>query len=202
MTHPRAHTVNRGALVGLNPARCPMARGVRRPPAATADQEELDAGMVTSLLGSSCMEVPAMLEGACCFLQGVQPVPPWDEGPCVFSSAQVSPSPLEQRKDGEDHICTQSHLEIQPLSSQDPYPKQLCNSYCPVLGNSSPLFVRTCFSLPFPTGTAFFPGVSGLQQLARCAGLCCFSAVHACPCKSQSFLGVALHCKSALGEWH
>lgn len=55
--------------------------------------------MVTSLLGSVCTEVPATLEGMCCFLEGVQPVPSWGEGPCdVFPSAQVSPSPLEQRK--------------------------------------------------------------------------------------------------------
>lgn len=50
-------------------------------------------------LGSVCMEVPATLEGECCFLKGVQPVPPWDEGPCdVFPGAQMSPAPLEQRK--------------------------------------------------------------------------------------------------------
>lgn len=33
-----------------------------------------------------------------------------------------------------------------------------------------------------PMGAAFFPGVSVLLQLARCAGLCHFSAVCACPC--------------------
>lgn len=106
-----------------------VSRGMRRPAAATAGQEELDAGVVTSLLGSVCTEVPAVLEGVCRSLQGVQPVLSWDEGPSdVFPSAQVSPSPLEQ-------IYSQSHLETQPLSSEEPYHNQLHSSYCPVLGN-------------------------------------------------------------------
>lgn len=70
MTLLRAVAMNGGTLVGLNPAQCPEAQGENRPPAATTDQEEPDTGLVMTFFGL------AHVEGACCFLQGVQSVPP------------------------------------------------------------------------------------------------------------------------------
>lgn len=95
VSQPRAATVIRKVLMGLNPARCPMAQGARRPPAATADQEELGAGMVTSLVQPAQRCQPRWRERAASdrecseFLLGMK-----DPG----MSSQVTPSPLKQRK--------------------------------------------------------------------------------------------------------
>lgn len=67
MAQLRAVDMNGQTLVGL---KCPVAQGEKRPPAATTDQRELDTGLVMDFFGL------AHVEGACCFLQGVQPVSP------------------------------------------------------------------------------------------------------------------------------